>query len=242
MKYFKLIDNDEIIGVITSDNFMHYYSLSDCYLRANEQIGEYVSFKGKFYRSSWMQPYILEEAYKEISIINITEEEYKLYDEALKTQETIHYSREIPVEETTEEWVDPVDRISLDFIRASKIEEMSYACQKAIENGFDLELRGTTYHFSLTIQDQLNLAELQLMAQTHDLIPYHADGEEVKYYAPKEIELITTTATQHKIYQTTYFNSLKTYINSLETIKEISAITYGVEIPEEYQSIVLKNL
>jgi len=35
---------------------------------------------------------------------------------------------------------------------------------------------------------------------------------------------------------------LKNYINSLGTIEDINAITYGVTIPEEYKTDVLKVL
>jgi hypothetical protein len=119
---------------------------------------------------------------------------------------------------------------------------MSYACRTTIEAGFDLELRGETKHFSLDTQDQLNLISLSAMAQTQSLIPYHADGEECTFYTSEEINEIVETATAFKIYHTTYYNALKTYINALGTIEEIAAITYGVEIPDEYKSDVLKVL
>ena len=111
-----------------------------------------------------------------------------------------------------------------------------------IESGFDLDLRGETHHFSLTTQDQLNLMNLSTMIQTQDLIPYHADGEETLFYSAEEIKEIIAAANQFKIYQTTYYNALKTYINALETIEEISAIEYGITIPEEYKSDVLRML
>ena len=44
------------------------------------------------------------------------------------------------------------------------------------------------------------------------------------------------------MYHTTYFNSLKHYIESLDTIDAVANIQYGVEIPETYQSDVLKYL
>jgi hypothetical protein len=43
-------------------------------------------------------------------------------------------------------------------------------------------------------------------------------------------------------FQTTYYNSLRDYIKSLDNIKDIIDVTYGVDIPEEYQSEVLKIL
>ena len=115
-------------------------------------------------------------------------------------------------------------------------------CRNTIEAGFDLELRGETKHFSLATQDQLNLMSLNVMAQTQSLIPYHADGEECDFYTAEEINEIIDTANAFKIYHTTYYNALKGYINSLETIEDIAAVTYGMEIPEEYQTNVLKAL
>ena len=41
-------------------------------------------------------------------------------------------------------------------------------------------------------------------------------------------------------YQTTYFNSLKVYINNMTDKNDIIDLQYGDEIPLEYQSNVLK--
>ncbi len=83
---------------------------------------------------------------------------------------------------------------------------------------------------------------LSLMAQTQTMIPYHADGEECIFYTNEEINEIIDSANALKLYNTTYFNALKNYINSLNTIEEISAITYGTLIPDEYKTDVLKFL
>jgi hypothetical protein len=39
---------------------------------------------------------------------------------------------------------------------------------------------------------------------------------------------------KHIDYHTIYYNSLKNYILSLKTVKEISEINYGIDIPEEF--------
>lgn len=49
-------------------------------------------------------------------------------------------------------------------------------------------------------------------------------------------------ATSFKTYHVSYFNALRAYIESIDTIENIRAITYGTPIPEEYQSEVLKVL
>ena len=113
---------------------------------------------------------------------------------------------------------------------------MSNACRQNIEAGIDIEMYGEIKHFSLTTQDQLNLMSLQTLAQTSDIVPYHADGEDVIFYTPEEINDIIDSANALKIYHTTYYNALKNYINALNTIEEISAIEYGIEIPEQYQT------
>ena len=71
--------------------------------------------------------------------------------------------------------------------------------------------------------------------------PYHADDKPSRYYTQDEIIEIGTMARALVTVQTTYFNSLKTYINALETIADIANVTYGMEIPENYQNEVLQS-
>lgn len=57
-----------------------------------------------------------------------------------------------------------------------------------------------------------------------------------------DVNNIIKYATEFKMYHITYFNSLKAYIQSLDTREEIGKVNYGVDIPEEYQSNVLKSI
>ena len=239
MKYFKIILNNQIIGVITSDNFFKYQPITGCFLLSDEQNGEYLEYKGKTYRSTWMAPITHYIPYTTAIVTEITEEEYLIYMEAIDNNQTIEDETDpepIPVVP----YIDPDEQISIDFMRSSKINEMSHACRTTIESGIDVILHGEIKHFSLTTQDQLNL--MGLNTSTGGLIPYHADGEEMTFYTVEEINQIISAANQLKNYNTAYFNSLKTYINALETIEDIAAITYGTPIPEEYKSDVLKVL
>ena len=83
---------------------------------------------------------------------------------------------------------------------------------------------------------------LNIVAQTESLIPYHADGEDCVFYTAKEIDAIIKEATSFKNYHLSYYNSLKAYIDTLDTIEAIAEITYGTSIPDEYKSDVLKVL
>lgn len=246
MKYYKLIKENQIIGVITSNDFVVYSPITDCYLGASDLNGEYACYGNKLYRSTWMQPLTQVEDYEEVLIINITKDEYDVFKAAIKAEQEINNNKtqeEIEEEELEREINQPIEyieSITLDFIRTRKLSEMSYECRKAIENGIDIEVKGEKRHFSFTTQDQLNLMSLSTIAQTSDIIPYHADGEQCIYYTAAEINTIIAAMNNHKIYHTTYYNALKAYINSLETIEEISAIAYGTPIPDEYKTEVLK--
>lgn len=239
MKYYKIMTfENKFIGAVSSSDFIRYSFIGHSYMRCNEKKGEYVVFNGITYRAAWMAPCKTDRTYIEAQIIEIPEEEYQIFMNAIEHNETIPDEQEdIP---PLPEPIDEIEAETIEFVRSSKISEMSYECRKTIEAGIDIQLRMETKHFSMDTQDQLNLMSLGVMAQTQELIPYHADGETCIFYTADEINQIVAAATAHKVYHTTYYNALKNYINSLTTIEEIAAITYGTPIPDEYQSEVLK--
>ena len=245
MKYFKIVKDDQIVGAISSDDFI-FRTPHGAFFRTTDEFGELAEFQHQFYRAPWMLAMNYEAPkYIEASILPISEDEYKAFIHAFESNEEIaeiEEEEEMPNEEEQQP-IDPIALDSIEFIRSSKLKEVSYACRHTIESGFDIELSDKQmHHFSLDTQDQLNLITLSAMAETEELIPYHADGELCKFYSAAEIKAIVAGATKFKTYHTTYHNALKAYINSLSTIEEISAITYGIELPEEFQSDVLKAI
>lgn len=244
MKYYKIIKDNNFIGIASSTNIVRYQQRNHCFVSATEADGEFIECNGQLYHSGWLRPVPNNFPYpfEQVIIVEITEEEYNIYYSAIEHNEEIIEQEEEEIEITPTIFIDPIEEVSVEFMKSSKIAEMSSICRATIEAGFDLDIRGETRHFSLTMQDQLNLMNLSIMAQTQELIPYHADGQETTFYAKEEINMIVQAATELKVYNTTYYNALKTYINSLETIEEISAITYGTPIPDEYKTDVLKTL
>lgn len=73
-------------------------------------------------------------------------------------------------------------------------------------------------------------------------VPYHADGEECRMYTVEEFTAIGNMATLWKTFHESYFNSLREYIKSLQDVSTIWEVRYGMEIPVEYQTDVLKTL
>ena len=237
MKYYKLINDNTLIGVIHSGAFVKESANGARLFYSDEVRGEFVDYNGLLYRDYWMVPTQSSRNYTLVSIIEISEEEYNTIKEAIDKHE------EIVIDDDEEEEPTPIispedPDITTEFLREAKLKEMSNECKKSIENGFNIILSdGGTHHFSLTTQDQLNLMALR---DVEDVTPYHADGEQTKFYSASDIHAIIDMASKHKTYHTTYYNSLKAYINNLSTMEEIAAITYGISIPDEYKTDVLK--
>ena len=68
------------------------------------------------------------------------------------------------------------------------------------------------------------------------------DNDSCILLSTTEIQNLLTKANNHTIYNKLYLNSLKSYIKSLNDIDVISEIYYGIDIPEEYQTDILKQL
>lgn len=243
LNYYKIINDNTICGACSSLDFRRYQTKHGIVLACDETAGQYLEHQGILYHDVWMLPVTTNNRdYVNAEIVVISENEYDVLIAAEEAGE------EMPVETQPEEIIeelpvtDPIEETTVEFIARKMVEAMSKACNKAIEDGFNVTLSdGESHHFAMTTQDQLNLVSLtSMLANGEASIPYHADGELCKFFSAADIALIISKATEHKTHHITYFNSLKNYINSLENIEDISQIVYGVDIPIEYQSEVLR--
>ena len=132
---------------------------------------------------------------------------------------------------------------TLKEFKTAKKQEISQACEQIIYAGISVTLAdGTVEHFALTEHDQLNLfgKQAQLAAGTEQL-EYHSDGKPCRYYSATDMQTIIAAAMQHVSYHTTYCNALNMWVAGCETADELQQIYYGVDVPEQYQSEVLKT-
>lgn len=124
---------------------------------------------------------------------------------------------------------------TLDEIKASKIYELSYTCNKSIVAGVDIDIDGVAEHFSYKDEDQVNIKEIfDLALETNVPMYYHSDGASCKLYTVDQIIELYSTATTNKMHHTTYFNQLKLFVESLSTEDEVNAVAYGQELVDEY--------
>lgn len=127
-------------------------------------------------------------------------------------------------------------------LQTVKKHEISQACEQIIYAGISVALAdGTVEHFALTEHDQLNLfgKQAQLAAGIEQL-EYHSDGRPCRYYSAADMTTIITKAMWHVSYHTTYCNALNMWIVGCESAEEVQQIFYGADVPEQYQSEVLK--
>lgn len=255
MKYYKIIDSDrQVIDALFDEeiSYVRYQQRNKLLVNCTKDEAQgFLSYDLlNVYRTEDMIkfPSNCNYQYDEVTIKEITEDDYNILRNAIDESKPIEPEPEPipnPEPELTPEPDEPeIDDNALELVKTSKVSEMSKACNKVITNGFDVVLSDEkSHHFSLTTQDQLNLITLTgLVSSGETSIAYHADNELCKFYSAEDIACITNYATQFKIYHVSYFNSLKAYIEALEDVKEISSIEYGTDIPEEYQSEVLKAL
>lgn len=252
MKFYKIIQDDTILGVVDVNNFVRYQSYPSILLRSLIKDAHFVLFKNILYHAGWLHDVSnVPLDYIEADIISISETEYDLLREALEKEDDLTAGPSIEMDNFyNNETVIPTPDIetvpeepTTEYIRSVKLLEMKNASQQAITDGFDVVLLdGASHHFSLTPVEQLNILRLKLrMIDGENNLPYHAVGEASQFYSGIDILSIASGMDNHIDYHNVYYNSLENYINNITDNTEISEVTYGMEIPEEYQSEVLKT-
>lgn len=132
--------------------------------------------------------------------------------------------------------------LTLEDARKAKFKEVSEVCENTIYAGIDVSTSTGIEHFSLTEKDQLNLfgKKMQLIAGEEKL-EYHEDGEPCKYFTAEDVQKIIEKAMFWVSYNTTYCNALNMMIKAATSAEEVEKMSWGMEIPEEFQNEVLKD-
>lgn len=245
MRYYKILVNNSVIGVGDSGNLRKYQKKHKILLSCDENNAEYFDLNETLYHAIWMLlPDNEQYKYVNAEVIEINKDEYDVILAYMDNGEEIPQEEPEPEPQPEEEPISEEEQQQIETEKKKKLAELSNSCTKVIENGFDITLSDNKeHHFSLTTNDQLNLITLSAILESGEqYIPYHADGELCIFYSPEDAGVIIESATQWKTYHVTYYNSLKSYVNSLNDVDEIKRINYGIAIPEEYESEVLKAL
>lgn len=215
MKYYKIIKNQEFIGVGTTLNLRRFQIKHKIILMCDETQVQYIQLDDTLYRANWMWPENTDSIKYEIAdVIRIEKDEYDLLLKAVETNEEIAIEEEPVVE------IEPVviENPTIDYVRVSKISELKRDCNKTITNGIDIKLSdGETRHFSMSLEDQINLLTMAYLADD-------------SVYSTKDMKTIITETNAFKNNHIAKFKKLKDRVNSLNTIQEVSAVNYHEEV------------
>lgn len=247
MSYYMVVQDKTIIDVLSDIVYVRTQIVHNKLMACSQKYAEGIlsSDTNTIYYAS---DFIIENTknYPVVTLITIDEEKYKSLSEILEINKTIDYESddETNAESEPQEELSEEEQITIDFIRDSKINEMRNACHNKIISGFDVRLAdGEMHHFDFTLEEQANIMFLKSAIDSgQTMIPYHASNEPCRFFSTDEIMAIIEIGTTMKTYEITYFNSLKQYILSLESIDDIRAVYYGMPIPQEYYSEVMAAL
>lgn len=141
-------------------------------------------------------------------------------------------------------WGNPKPIYDFPALMEETVRQLDEACNQTIRNGIDVALSTGTEHFSLDYQDQINLMALSTrVAAGQEMIEWHADDQfqHCKYYSNADMQLIIESALSFVSYNITYFRDLRIYVRTFTKESDLKNVYYGMAIPEEYKSEVLKN-
>lgn len=138
---------------------------------------------------------------------------------------------------------DKIIEPTLDEIIQDKLKELEVSYDKFLDSGCDVVLSdGIAHHFQLNVKNQVELLGIQTMIMANkEQIPFH-DTEGCKFFSLDDAITISQECENFVMYNQTYFNSLVNYVKAMTDKDTVNSIVYGAEIPEEYQSDVLKVL
>ena len=206
MKFFKIIKDKEFIGVGTTRDMRRFQKKHNVFLVCDENDAQYIQCGEDLYHAPWMEAVDVEAVIADI--IRIEEDEYNCLVSAIESNEEVKFADESVVE--FEPVIDEVEELTIDYIRSAKIAELKRECNKAITEGFDMELSdGETRHFTLSLDDQINLL--------------------TQAYFDEDMQLVVVKMNNFKIEHMARLKELEEYVNSLTGIEEITAVFYRKE-------------
>lgn len=247
MNYYKVVLDNKVIDVLEDASWVKLNRRGRIVLCEPAEALGVVSSDGKTTWNLDSTSGLAGFDYSPVTVVDITEEEATELKTLLGlggevTNTPSGSEVEFPSEPETPD--EPITDGTLEEVKKRCLEKLSSVCQQTIFDGFDVTLsNGEEKHFTLKVEDQLNLLSLStLLATGVESIPYHADGELCEYYSAADMTLIMTQATQFKTYHTSYYNSLKNWVESMNSIAEVGSVAYGDAIPSEFCSVVLNQL
>ena len=135
------------------------------------------------------------------------------------------------------------DESALVKAKREKLEALSTTCKNKITAGFSVLLSDGEQNFKLTTEDQLNLMQIEnQLSYGESYFVYHATNQPCKLYTREDMTKVIRAFRKHVLYHTTYYNAVKQYINSLTDIEKVNMFSYGDDVSDYIEDVVLRQI
>lgn len=131
---------------------------------------------------------------------------------------------------------------TLEEVKENKKQEIRLTYQSVTTNGIDVELSTGRQHFPLGSEDITFLMgkKIELESGAKE-VSYQDSNNRCMFLSSEDMQAIITAALTFVNIQTTYRNNLCEWVDLCKTKEEVEAISYGIDIPQEYQNEVYKR-
>ena len=219
---YKIIQDNKVIDVVIRPKYVRFLQFGHIALTDKTAAQGIVGSDDKTVYS-----FISGNKYPIVSVAEINADEFERLSGLLSSGEEIS-----------------ADEAELTVAKKTKISALSGTCKNKITTGFSIELSdGEVHNFKLTAEDQLNLIQIesQIAAGESNFV-YHATNQPCKIYSKDDMLKVIHAFRKHVLYHTTYFNAAKQYINTLVDIEKVNLFSYGTDISDTVENVVLKQI
>lgn len=244
MNYYKILIGDQIIDV--NCVFLRWQARHGVMLICDAEDAQFITPRdgSAVWHPAWLHPVPEGAVYDgDIEAVEIGAEEYAELLARLET-EGIVVLPEDPTDGGTEDIPQDPEFIPDGTIEAAKTTKkaiLKKACNEQIVAGFTITLSDEQeHHFDLALEDQNNIIglTLQVAAGASECDYYDSNGTCLTLSAA-DMTLLSSYATAYKSYHIAYYHCLCVWVDALEDIPSVAAVSYGNVVPESYRNAYL---
>lgn len=131
---------------------------------------------------------------------------------------------------------------TLEEVKAAKKQEIYATYNVDVVAGVDVELSTGTQRFPLTAEDREFLfgKQIELSGSNAETVSYQDSNNHCITLPREDMQKIITAAFAYVNFKTTYRNNLYEWVDGCITKEDVEQIVYGMDIPEEHQSVSFK--
>jgi hypothetical protein len=220
---YKIIHDENVVDVVKHPKFVKF--LSSGHIAMTDKSSAH-GIVGSDDKTVYSFTQVLGRSFPIVYIVEIDETEFNRLRSLLNSDKVIS-----------------ADESALAKAKREKLNALSSNCKNKIVSGFTIELSDGEQNFKLTTEDQLNLMQLEnQLSSGESYFIYHSTNQPCKLYDKEDMQRIISAFRKHVLYHTTYYNAVKQYINSLTDIKKVNLFSYGMDVSDTVENVILKQI